>query len=237
MMAERATILSVRAKQIVRMLARAYPAGHPARPDTSVVAEGVKEPLDELIFTVLSQHTSDLNRDRAWLSLRRTFAGWEKVARAKNQALADSIRSGGLADSKAPRIKRILREVKEREGEYSLSRLKAMSDAEASAYLLSLHGIGPKTVACVLAFSLGRDALPIDTHVHRIAIRLGLVPPQTNADRTQPLLEKLVPPKQRVATHVRLIAHGRTTCTAQNPKCEVCVLSSVCPRVGVGYPA
>lgn len=232
-MTRRAEAVSERAAAMVRVLARAYPKGHSARPDNSPVAETVLEPLDELIFTLLSQHTSDLNRDRAWVSLTKRFRSWNAAAKAPVGEVADAIRSGGLADSKAPRIKAVLREINEREGRYSLERLKGMPDAEVSSYLTSLHGIGPKTAACVLAFSLKRPALPIDTHVHRIALRMGLIARGTNAEKAQPLLEALVPPKQRVPTHVRMIAHGRTTCTAQRPECDVCVLSSICPRVGV----
>ena len=124
------------------------------------------DPLDELILTVLSQHTSDLNAERAFADLRRAFPrGWAEVEHARTQAVADAIRSGGLANSKAPRIQAILREVHEREGSYDLGRLSELSDAEARAYLMTLPGIGPKTAAVVLSFALGRDAIPVDTHV------------------------------------------------------------------------
>ncbi|HVL91203.1 MAG TPA: endonuclease III [Actinomycetota bacterium] len=218
-----------RAREIVRRLARAYRSGHPARPDTSVVGSVVKPPLDELIFTLLSQHTSDLNRDRAWVSLRERFPAWEQVASARTKSIADAIRIGGLADSKAPRIKAVLREVREREGSYGLERLRRMSDDDVRHYLLSLPGIGPKTAACVLAFSLARPALPVDTHVHRLAIRLGFAGPKADAAATQQILESLVPGRSRLATHVRLIAHGRMICTARRPKCGECVLADLCP--------
>ena len=193
----------------------------------------MKEPLDELIFTLLSQHTSDLNRDRAWVSLQKKFKTWSAIANASDKQIADAIRMGGLADSKAPRIKAVLEEIKAREGRYSLASLKTKKDDQVAEYLTSLHGIGPKTAACVLAFSLGRPALPVDTHVHRIAIRLGLVPRKATAEATQRVLEELIGPRQRVPTHVRLIAHGRTSCTAQRPRCEECVLRDLCPRIGV----
>ncbi|HEX9695970.1 MAG TPA: endonuclease III, partial [Actinomycetota bacterium] len=169
-----------RAREIVRRLGRAYPARHPARPDTSPAASAAKPPLEELIFTLLSQHTSDLNRDRAWAALRKRFPSWESAAAARTRTIADVIRMGGLADSKAPRIKEVLREVRHREGGYTLERLRGMSDDEVRHYLVSLPGIGPKTAACVLAFALGRPALPVDTHVHRLAIRLGFVAAKTD---------------------------------------------------------
>lgn len=221
-----------RAPEIVRRLARAYPKGHPARPDTSPAAGEPKNPLGELIFTLLSQHTSDLNRDRAWASMRARYPSWDDVAAAPVRSLAASIRMGGLAASKAPRIKAILREVRDREGDYALDRLRIRPDDEVEDYLVSLPGVGPKTAACVLAFSLGRPRLPVDTHVHRLAIRLGLVAPAADPASTQATLERLVPPRQRVPTHVRLIAHGRTTCTARRPACHTCVLAGVCPSAG-----
>ena len=139
------------------------------------------------MLTVLSQHTSDLNAERAFADLRRAFPrGWRSIVDAPTAAVADAIRSGGLANSKAPRIQAILREVREREGAFDLSRLRTMADAEARAYLMSLPGIGPKTAAVVLSFALGRDAMPVDTHVHRVTKRLGLIPPKASAETRRP---------------------------------------------------
>lgn len=220
---------AARAPEIVRRLARSYPKGHPSRPDESPVGAADKDALEECVFTLLSQHTSDLNRDRAWVALRAAFPTLEAVASASVRRIANAIRVGGLADSKAPRIKALLREVKRREGSYSLGALDAMNNAEVRDYLVSLPGIGPKTAACVLAFAMGRHVLPVDTHVHRIALRLEIIPPKTSAEAAQPALETLVPPRSRVPTHVRLIAHGRSTCTAQRPDCDRCVLRDLCP--------
>ncbi len=231
-MRESALLRQQRAREIVRRLARAYPTGHPARPDTSLVGASVTDPLEELIFTLLSQHTSDLNRDRAWVSLRAKFPTWNAVAAAPERRIADAIRMGGLADSKAPRIKAVLQEIKRREGMHSLDSLAVLSDEAVREYLTTLPGVGPKTAACVLAFAMGRPVLPVDTHVHRLALRLGLVPSKASAEATQPALEALVAPRQRVPTHVRMIAHGRTTCTAQRPVCSACALASVCPSAG-----
>ena len=188
-----------------------------------------KDPLAELIFTVLSQNTSDVNRDRAWASMKRAYPRWEDVLGARTRDLEDAIKMGGLAKTKAPRIQAILREVVEREGKPSLARLRKMADDDVVAYLATLPGIGPKTIACVLAFSLERPVLPVDTHVHRIGGRLRLFPPKAREPEAQRALEALVPPAKRVDTHVSLIAHGRSTCTALRPSCDRCVLVDLCP--------
>jgi len=187
------------------------------------------DPLDELISTVLSQHTSDANADRAFRNLRGRYPTWDEVVRARPSALTDVIRSGGLANTKAPRIQAILREIREREGRYDLSFLRRRSDAEVREYLMSLPGVGPKTAAVVLAFSLGRDAIPVDTHVHRVTKRLGLVPSGSSAERTHAILEGLVPAPIRVELHVGLIRLGREICRAGRPRCEDCPLMDMCP--------
>jgi endonuclease-3 len=187
------------------------------------------DPLDELILTVLSQHTSDINAERAFAQLREAFPTWDAVVDAGTEAVADAIRSGGLADSKAPRLQVILREVREREGRFDLSALRAMSDTEARAYLTSLPGVGPKTAAVVLSFALGRDAIPVDTHVHRASKRLGLVPPNATAEKADRLLHDLVPDGLRTPLHVALIRLGREICKAPIPRCRECPLEDLCP--------
>lgn len=188
------------------------------------------------MLTVLSQHTSDLNAGRAFEALRARFPTWEAVVRARPMSVADAIRSGGLANVKAPRIQAILREIHDREGGYDLSFLRERSDAEATRYLSSLHGVGPKTAAIVLAFSLGRNALAVDTHVHRVTRRLGLIPSTASAERAHAILEELVPPELRVPMHVGLIRLGREICKAPRPACDACPLKDVCPtgRVNLG---
>jgi len=186
------------------------------------------DPLDELVATVLSQHTSDHNSALAFATLKRRFPAWEDVLPAPTAAVADAIRSGGIADQKAPRIQRILAEVREREGQMDLSMLRDLDDAEAEAYLTSLPGVGPKTAACVLTFSMGRPAFPVDTHVHRIVRRLGWVPAGATAEQAHRQLRDLVPAGIRYDLHVALIEHGRTVCRARRPECATCVLRDRC---------
>ena len=187
------------------------------------------DPLDELILTVLSQHTSDLNAERAFGALRAAFPSWQQVVEAPSSAVADVIRSGGLANTKAPRIQAILREVREREGAFSVDRLRELSDADARAYLTSLPGIGPKTAAVVLSFALGRDAMPVDTHVHRVTKRLGIIPANATAERADGLLHDLIPDGLRTPLHVGFIRLGRQVCKAPTPRCAACPLKDLCP--------
>ena len=187
------------------------------------------DPLDELILTVLSQHTSDLNAERAFAQLRAVFPTWSEVMAAPTPAVADAIRSGGLAETKAPRIQSILRAVDDREGRLDLSRLRDVSDGDARAYLTSLPGVGPKTAAVVLSFALGRDAIPVDTHVHRVSKRLGLISASASAEKADRLLHDLVPDGLRTPLHVALIRLGREICKATTPLCRQCPLKDLCP--------
>ena len=187
------------------------------------------DPLEELVLTVLSQHTSDTNAERAFGALRSAYPTWEDIVQADPQRVADVIRSGGLANTKAPRIQRILREIHQREGRYGLAFLRRRSDGEVREYLTSLPGVGPKTAAVVMSFSLGRAAMPVDTHVHRVSGRLGLIPPTTSAEKAHRVLEDLVPAELRTPLHVALIRLGREICKAGRPRCEECPLADLCP--------
>ncbi len=209
-----------RLRAIVRRLERRFGALEPPR---------ATDPLEELVLTVLSQHTSDANAERAFEALRRAYPSWERVLAAPETELAGVIRSGGLANTKAARIRAILGEISEREGRLDLRRLRRMSDGEVAAYLTSLPGVGPKTAAVVMAFALGRDAIPVDTHVHRVSRRLGLVPPRASAERAHDLLHELVPAELRTPLHVGLIRLGREICRAREPRCEACPLADLCP--------
>ena len=184
--------------------------------------------IDEVVATVLSQHTSDTNSERAFAQLKGRFSSWEEVAAAPPGQVADAIRCGGIADQKARRIQQILAAISEREGGIDLGRLYDLDDAAARAYLESLPGVGPKTAACVLTFAMGRAAFPVDTHVHRVATRLGWLPGRTTADKAHQLLGPMVPADIRYDLHVAMIRHGRTVCRAQRPCCGACVLNDLC---------
>lgn len=223
---------SATVREIRRRLARAFgPLGPPRTWD----------PVEELVLTVLSQNTSDANSGRAFEELRRRWPTWEALAVASPKGVADAIRSGGLANIKAPRILAILDEIAAREdGRIDLSWMRSASDDDVRDYLLSLPGVGPKTAACVLAFSLGRPALPVDTHVHRVARRLGFFGDHVDAARAHVVMEELVPPSLRVDVHVGMIRLGREICRAGRPRCEECPLNDLCPtapRVGRPRPA
>ena len=185
--------------------------------------------IDEVVATVLSQHTSDHNSDRAFALLKARFPSWEQVAGAPVGDVADAIRCGGIADQKARRIHQILAAISEREGRIDLDRLRELDNQAVESYLVSLPGVGPKTAACVLLFSMGRPAFPIDTHVHRVAARLGWIPASTTGEGAHRLLAPAVPPDIRYDLHLALITHGRTVCRAQRPRCGDCAVRDMCP--------
>lgn len=207
-------------RDLHRRLARAHgPLEPPAR----------RPPLEELVLTILSQNTSDTNRDRAFAGLRERFPTWEQVAAAPEAEVIEAIRPGGLANTKGPRILAVLHEIRERDGDLELAWMRDAPDGEIIRYLESLPGVGRKTAACVLAFSLERPVIPVDTHVHRVAGRLGLLPPKTSAVAAHDVLDAAVPPALRVPLHVALIRHGRAVCKAARPRCEACAVRDLCP--------
>ena len=220
-----ATSIRRRLRAIASRLRRAY--GDPP-------AARHLPPIDELVLTILSQNTSDVNRDRAYADLRRAYPSWTAVAAAPARSIARAIRRGGLALTKAPRIKATLRSLAGRGISLDEPRaLAELGDTELWEVLLGLPGVGPKTAACVLLFSLDRPHFPVDTHVHRVAIRLGLVGERATAAAAQAALQAQVPPDLVYALHMGLIRHGREVCVARRPFCSQCVLSDLCPRVGV----
>ncbi len=188
-------------------------------------------PLDELIFTILSQNTSDSNSHRAFQMLRQVMPTWEEVHRASERKVAEAINVGGLARLKAARIKAILSQIHREQAHFDLTFLRDLSDEEVMGYLSRFKGIGPKTVACVLLFSLGKPAFPVDTHVYRVASRLGLLNAKVSPKKAQALLESLVPPALYYSMHMNFVEHGRKTCKAPVPLCHVCPLSKLCAYV------
>ena len=186
-------------------------------------------PLDELILTVLSQNTSDVNCERAYAAMRERYPRWHDVLEAPPAQLVAVLRPGGLANQKAPRIQAILAELAASEAGLDLGWLSGQEPEAAMAFLTALPGVGAKTASCVLLFSLGIPVMPVDTHIHRIALRLGLIGPRVSADAAHPLLTALTPPDRMLEAHLLLIEHGRRTCKARRPRCESCVLLDLCP--------
>ena len=187
------------------------------------------EPAFELVSTILSQHTSDINSQRAFNNLLAEFETLDGIADGAVDEIASAIRTGGLANVKAARIKEVLLLVRKRVGSFDLSFLAEMPLAESKGWLKSLPGIGPKTAAIILCFSLGMPAMPVDTHIFRVSKRLGLIGAKINADEAHDILEPMVEPDDVFAFHMYLIEHGRRVCKAQRPRCEECVFEYICP--------
>jgi len=187
-----------------------------------------RDPVAVLVSTILSQNTNDRNRDRAYERLRERFPTWEAVRDAPLEDLIAAIRPAGLAPTKAPRIQETLRRIWAERGEFSLDFLADMPLEAARAWLLSIPGIGPKTAAIVLLFAFGRPAFPVDTHIHRVCRRLGLIPARATREQAHTLLEELIPPDLYYPLHLNLIALGRDVCHPRNPECGRCVLRDEC---------
>jgi endonuclease-3 len=184
--------------------------------------------IDELVSTILSQNTNDLNRDRAFEALRAKFGTWEEVRDAETQAVIDAIRPAGLANQKGPRIQQVLRSITEERGNLDLSFLADLSVEEARTWLTKFNGVGPKTAAIVLCFSLGKPAFPVDTHIYRVTGRIGLRPERMTVEQAHAHLESLFPPETYYAAHLNIIRLGREICQARRPRCEVCPIIKLC---------
>ena len=246
--------------RIMQLLDDVY--GHP-------VWEPRYQPVDELIYTILSQNTTDANTVRSFGALRDRFPTWADVRDAPVEEIEEAISHGGLAATKAPRIKAVLAALDDcppgeagapasaspgnddpeasdtaatsaadgatagKRCQPNLAVLDEMTDQEALDYLTGLPGVGPKTAACVLMFSLGRPVMPVDTHVHRVARRLGLIGAKVSAEAAHPILSELAGPKNVYALHVNLVLHGRRVCRARRPACHLCALAGVCPSAGL----
>lgn len=185
--------------------------------------------MDELVSTILSQNTNDTNRDRAFQALRARFPTWEAVRDAPAAQVVDAIRVSGLANQKGPRIQGVLREITAERGSLDLSFLLDLPLEEARAWLMKHNGVGPKTAAIVLCFSLGRPAFPVDTHVYRVTGRLGLRPEKISVEDAHPFLESVFPAETYYAAHLNIIRLGREICHARSPECNRCPLLKLCP--------
>jgi len=185
-------------------------------------------PLDELVSTILSQNTNDRNRDRAYHNLRQRFASWEDVRDAEQSEVIAAIRTAGLANQKGARIQQILREITQERGSLDITFLKAYEPAEAQEWLLKFKGVGRKTAAIVLLFSLGLPSFPVDTHIHRVTGRLGLKPESMTADESHDHLARLFHEEMYKTIHLNLIRLGREICHPRNPECVRCPLKDIC---------
>jgi endonuclease-3 len=230
------TTASVHLTHIYNLLVETY--GHP-----QWVAGN--DPLGGLIGTILSQHTSDKNSGRAYHQLTTSFPTWEEVRDAPTPAVVEAIKSGGLANVKAPRIQDALHTLTEWQhadgtsgslDSYLFEELRKRTPQEALHYLRSIPGVGPKTASCVLMFDMHMPTMPVDTHVHRVSRRLGLIGPKVNAEQTHDFFAQVAPPEWTYVLHVHLIRHGRQICHAQKPECDKCTLYSQCAFVGSVNP-
>ncbi|MBT3336541.1 MAG: endonuclease III [Anaerolineae bacterium] len=184
--------------------------------------------IDELVSTILSQNTNDVNRDRGFDALRAKFPTWEEVRDAPADEVIEAVRVAGLANQKGPRIQKVLRQISEERGELNIEFLKEMPLEEAHAWLTNFNGVGPKTAAIVLLFSLGMPSFPVDTHIYRLTGRIGLRPENMTVEQAHPYLEEVFPPETYYAGHLNIIRLGREICKARKPECAICPLLDLC---------
>ena len=184
--------------------------------------------LDEVVSTILSQNTNDRNRDVAFYRLRARLTTWEAVRDAPVEEVIEAIRPAGLANQKGPRIQQVLRQISAERGELNLDFLGKLPPEEARAWLMRFNGIGPKTAAIVLQFSLGLPGFPVDTHIYRVSGRLGLRPERMTVEQAHPHLAALFPADEYGPAHLNLIRLGREICQARKPKCSACPLQDLC---------
>lgn len=185
-------------------------------------------PVDELVSTILSQNTNDNNRDKAFSALRLRFPTWEAVRDGPTEEVIAAIRPAGLGNQKGPRIQKVLKEITTERGSLDLWFLKDLPLEEARAWLIRFKGVGPKTAAIVLCFSLGRPAFPVDTHIYRVTGRIGLRHEKMSVEEAHPHLEALFPPETYYAAHLNIIRLGREICQARKPDCAACPIRELC---------
>ena len=190
--------------------------------------ERASDPLDMLIKIILSQATSDTNSHRTFAALKKRFPTWERVLRARTETIANTIRSGGLANQKASVIKSLLQQIREKHGTLELNFLHEMNARDAREYLKQFRGIGPKTIACTLLFACRKDVFPLDTHIFRILRRVGLIPQKCTDARAHEIMDQMVPAGKFYSFHVNLIRHGRAICRPREPLCERCPIVEYC---------
>ena len=186
------------------------------------------DPIGELVRTILSQNTADVNRDKAYNRLRENFPRWEQIADANVASIKAQIKPGGLSAVKAPRIKKILNQIRDGNGRIDLSKLKILTVEEGLNYLTSFNGVGVKTAACVLLFSYGKEVFPVDTHIYRTAKRIGLVNDRADREKVFMAMNDIVPGKMAYRLHLNMIQLGRKICRPKRPLCEVCPLNELC---------
>ena len=191
--------------------------------------------LDELISTILSQNTNDVNRDVAFHALKASFESWEAVRDAGENEVIEVIRPAGLANQKGPRIQSVLKEITDQRGDLSLDFLKNFTAQAAKDWLMQFKGVGPKTAAIVLQYSLGLPAFAVDTHVYRVTGRIGLRPEKMTADKAHAFLEELFPIDSYYVAHINIICLGREICQARKPKCPQCPLNNICDYYKQNY--
>lgn len=189
------------------------------------------DPFDELVFILLSQMTTGPSYERVFDRFKAALGTWEALLTTSQQDVQALIADAGLSNQKAPRLIRIARRLQEDFGAVALSSLQKMNDSATEVYLTSLPGVGRKTAKCVMMYAMGRQVLPVDTHVLRVATRLGLLPDVTTRKDVHDHLESVVSPKWRYSFHVNAIAHGREICRARSPQCGTCPIVRFCPSI------
>lgn len=191
-------------------------------------------PIDSLVNVILSQNTNDLNSGKAFAKLKKKYSDWEDILTSRETEIAKTIKEGGLANIKAKRIKKVLSQIKEKEGKLNLDFLESYSSENAREYLMQFDGIGPKSAAVIVAFAFEKPAFPIDTHIFRVIKRIPLIPQNMSYEKAHGFMEEVVPDQLKIPLHVQIITHGRKICHARKPLCSKCVLNGMCKKIGVG---
>jgi endonuclease III len=216
-------VLRRRAHRIAQLLHAAYGSPRHGNKD---------DPLDELVFILLSQMTTGPSFNRVYDCVKAAYPTWEPFLAMPVAEVKATIKDAGLSGQKAPGLKTIFQKVKDDFGAVTLQPLADMTDQDAERYLTNLPRVGIKTAKCVMMYALGRQVLPVDTHVWRVTRRLGLVGEDVPYTKVHEALEAVVPPPDRYWIHVNGVAHGRAVCFALRPRCASCPLKRICP-----YPA